>query len=69
MSRTYNLVCHDCKTTLWISQSCGSKHRIYTTREDSEKLASYLQSHLEHKLQYIDSEESCMLDYKDCSSY
>lgn len=49
MARTYDIVCHDCKTYLWIGQgTVGRDARLY----DKEKIATFLFGHLNHRLEF-----------------
>ena len=60
MSRTYEIVCHDCKEHLWIGQSQwtpeGRRLRLYTTDERIQHLASFLDRHQFHRLEFGDDE-------------
>jgi hypothetical protein len=62
MSRTYEMMCHDCRQTMWIGQGRSAKH-LYLYIGSIEKLALYLESHMGHRLEFNDSER-CDHDYK-----
>jgi len=47
MSRTYSLVCDDCKVEYW----CGQSLHIYS----AEKTAAFLHEHEGHKLRFVDN--------------
>jgi hypothetical protein len=64
MSTTYELLCRDCKQTLWIAQSsCGIGH-VYTEPRHAKALYDFLSAHLNHHLQYVTS-ENVPLDYEE----
>lgn len=48
MSNTYDISCKDCKVTYWYGQY--SRERGYAFVYDTEKLANFLSTHLEHNL-------------------
>ena len=63
MSRTYEIVCHDCKVKLWIGQGNEGKEYIYWTDKDRQVLRDFFFSHQNHRLEFGDSEPFSMLDY------
>ena len=48
MSVTYEILCHDCKESLWI----GQRDYIYTTPEALAKLNKFLFAHSRHSLTF-----------------
>lgn len=73
MSRTYNIVCHDCKQTLWIGQGWPEKRQyIYKTEEQWKLLERFLFNHQCHRLEFGDWEhlQAAQIDeYFDLSIY
>ena len=57
MSRTYEILCHDCKTKLWIGQGSGEKAYIYGTDAHRKQLRDFLFGHQNHRLEFGDDEE------------
>jgi len=61
MSRTYDIACHDCRVVLWI----GQDRRIYYTDRDLRKQREFFYEHIEHRLEFNDSETlSARYDFK-----
>ena len=57
MSRTYEVLCIDCKQSLWIGQGWeSSKRYIYKTNDHLKALEDFLFSHMGHGLVFDDSE-------------
>jgi hypothetical protein len=61
MARTYEILCHDCKASLWI----GQDRRIYMTNNHLKGLQKFLFSHENHRLWFGDSDQLSLLDYKE----
>lgn len=58
MSKTYSLVCDDCKVEYW----CGQGDRLYC----KDTVTEFLHSHRSHKLRFIDNVEDAPIeDYKE----
>jgi hypothetical protein len=55
MRKTYSIICHDCKQTIWIGQDTanGRKH-LYPAA--TQKLQHFLFGHLRHELEFDDDE-------------
>jgi len=64
MSRTYELLCHDCRCSLWIGQGSGDGAYIYGDEGHRKALRDFLFSHQNHKLEFGDDEPFSALDYK-----
>lgn len=64
MSRTYEILCHDCKVSLWIGQGSGEKAYIYGTEQHKKQLRDFLFGHQNHRLEFGDDEAFSLLDYK-----
>ena len=66
MSRTYELLCHECRVSIWIGQRNAGSDRpyIYTTANELEKLRTFLFGHQNHRLEFGDDEPFSFLDYK-----
>lgn len=56
MSRTFELICHDCKTALWVGQGNEGREYIYSTPEAVTALKDFLFAHQRHKLEFGDDE-------------
>jgi hypothetical protein len=65
MSRTYEIVCHDCKVRLWVGQGWPPKVYMYKTDKALELLESFLFSHQRHKLEFGDDEQLDCHEYRD----
>jgi hypothetical protein len=61
MSKTYSIVCTQCKESLWIGQSSLGQGYLYTNKEDAEKHWGFLKNHEGHPLVFV-NEESGILD-------
>ena len=68
MSRTYEIVCHDCREKLWIGQGWpDTRVYIYTDETHLTLLERFLFAHQLHNLRFGDDE---YLDrYKDFEDY
>lgn len=64
MSRTYELLCHDCRVSLWIGQGSGDRAYIYGDDPHKKALRDFLFGHQNHKLEFGDDEPFSMLDYR-----
>ena len=53
MSMCYNIICKDCKKSLWVGQS-GVHNYIYKTFKDMEALEKFLFAHEKHDLIFGD---------------
>lgn len=63
MSRTYEILCHDCKVRLWIGQGWPeTRQYIYKTDEYITRLEQFLFGHQNHRLEFGDDEPFSMLD-------
>jgi len=47
MSKTYDLVCHNCRESLWIAQSI---RKLSTTEKHLKRLSEFLFKHQQHNL-------------------
>ena len=60
MSRTYSLLCNDCKESIWIAQGWKSMPETLTLysgeKETMESLRDFLFTHEGHSLTFIDDE-------------
>jgi hypothetical protein len=58
MSRTYDVVCKQCRVTLWIGQHSARLGRMYVYNGEHhlDQLAEFLQAHLDHPLTASSSE-------------
>ena len=66
MAKTYEIVCHDCKVTLWIGQDT----RLYTTPAHLKQQQDFFYGHIGHRLEFNDSDTLMALDeYTDLSDY
>lgn len=63
MSRTYEIVCHDCKVSLGMGQGSGDKAYIYGTDEDRTAQRDFFFDHQRHRLEFGDDEQYSLLDY------
>ena len=72
MSRTFSIVCDDCKQSLWIGQGWLDEPKsltlYYGDQEIMAKLQSFLFAHVGHSLRFIDDEELCN-SHEDLSNY
>jgi len=58
MSRTLSLVCDGCRKSLWVGQcSPSSGWFTYGSEEFREALNRFVNEHLGHAVQFVDSEE------------
>jgi len=64
MSRTYEIICHDCKQRIWIGQGSGDKAYIYRTEKETKNLSDFLFGHQNHRLEFGDDEPFSTLEYK-----
>ncbi len=66
MSRTFEILCHDCQVSLWIAQrSAGeTRFRLYAGTEPIGRLRDFLFDHQNHRLEFGDDEPFAALDYK-----
>jgi hypothetical protein len=56
MSTTYELICMQCKVSLWIAQSsCGHGH-LYTNADAAKTHYDFLREHLNHELRFVTSD-------------
>ena len=60
MSKTYDLVCHTCKESLWIAQS---NEQLYTTETHLKNLSEFLFNHQQHSLEFGEDEKLDCCDY------
>ena len=65
MSRTYEVVCHDCQVSLWCGQGSQGKFHLYFDGDHGKQLTEFLHKHIGHRLQLLDSEVASMLDYEE----
>jgi len=57
MSRTYSIVCHDCRKRLWAGQGWPkTKPYIYKDEKYIKALEDFLFNHQQHKLEFGDDE-------------
>lgn len=63
MSRTYQLVCHDCKVRLWIGQGNPNREYIYTTEEALRLLQDFFFGHQRHRIEFGDDEFMGLWNY------
>jgi hypothetical protein len=63
MSRTYAIVCRECKVSLWIGQGSGDQAYIYGTDEHRLALRDFLFCHQRHHLEFGDDEQMEIDDY------
>ncbi len=56
MSRTYELICHECQQALWVGQGNPGCEYIYTTPEHLQALKDFLFAHRNHRLEFGDDE-------------
>jgi len=56
MSRTYEIVCHDCRVHLWFGQGWPGRNRMYRTDEFLDLLESFLFDHQHHRIESGDDE-------------
>ena len=72
MSRTFSIVCDDCKQSLWIGQGWPDKPKsltlYYGDQKIMAKLQSFLFAHVGHSLRFVDDEELCN-SHEDLSNY
>jgi hypothetical protein len=67
MSRTYDIVCHECKVGLWIGQSERNERggKIYTVSPEIDYFADFLFAHKGHPLEFDEDQRLWKLyDYK-----
>jgi hypothetical protein len=58
MSKTYSIVCDECKVDYW----CGQNSHIYS----AETMALFLHEHIGHPLRFVDNAvDELIEDYKD----
>ncbi len=58
MSRTYDILCIDCKKALWVGQGRQNGQRyIYKAETHLKELEDFLFSHMGHKLIFDDDEK------------
>lgn len=72
MSRTYEIICHDCKISLWIGQghprqdpNDHTDQYLYTTDDAIANLNAFMFGHMNHVLEFGDDEWFSGLGYKD----
>jgi len=65
MSRTYELICLDCKKRLWVGQGDSKRKYLYTTEKHLENLNNFLFSHERHKIKFGDDEFLDTFDYEE----
>lgn len=65
MSRTYDIVCHDCKVRLWAGQGNEGKEYIYKTDKALVNLETFFYSHERHKIEFGDSEHLDVRGYEN----
>lgn len=65
MSRTYDIICTECKKALWIAQAGGGNPRghIYKTPEALADLDKFLWDHEGHSLKFVNDQTL------DCEGY
>jgi len=63
MSRTYELLCHDCRVSLWIGQGRDESAYIYTDDLHRQALRDFLFGHQNHRLEFGDDEPFSILEY------
>jgi len=58
MARTFDLVCHDCRASIWIGQrpTGNPEMYLYTTDQAIRNLRDFLMAHTGHRLEFNDSE-------------
>ncbi len=62
MSRTYHIVCDDCKESLWVGQGC----KIYRGKEMDE-FSEFLYKHEGHSLRFLECQD--IPQYEDDEDY
>jgi hypothetical protein len=67
MARTYEILCHDCKVSLWVGQKGAGqpdeRAYLYTSAEHLSALRDFLFGHQNHRLEFGDDEAFSVLDY------
>jgi len=64
MSRTYEIVCHECRVRLWIGQGWPpDRVRIYKGGERLDWLEEFLFAHQRHRIEFGDDEPLGCQDY------
>ena len=56
MSRTFEIVCHDCEIALWVGQGNPGREYIYKTPEALQAMQDFLFIHQRHRLEFGDDE-------------
>lgn len=56
MSRTSQLVCHDCKAALWVGQKSNGKWWLYKAEPNVLALEDFFEKHINHRLEFGDDE-------------
>lgn len=64
MSRTYRILCHECRVSLWIGQGSGERAYIYGDDLYKKALRDFLYGHQNHRLEFGDDEPFSLLDYE-----
>lgn len=63
MSRTYEILCHDCKVRLWIGQGRPeTRQYIYKAEPEFTRFEQFLFAHQNHRLEFGDDEPFSLLD-------
>ena len=65
MSKTYSIVCLDCKRSLWIAQGWDDP-KTWTLYSRNNKIMAELQNflfkHVGHNLTFLDDEKLCYME-------
>lgn len=58
MSRTYEIVCHDCRVRLWVGQGWPpDRLHLYFSPRHQDLLERFLFGHMRHKIEFGDDEQ------------
>jgi hypothetical protein len=71
LSRTYEILCHNCRQRLWIGQGVNTVIRLTTTEAKIARLETFFTDHQEHALEVRQSERLSIGqdDYIDLTDY
>jgi hypothetical protein len=66
MSRTYEIVCHDCRSRLWIGQGWpDTRVYLYGGDDHFKALEAFLFGHQRHRIEFGDCEVLDLDDYAE----
>lgn len=69
MGKTYELICHECKSSLWVGQKAfgatDDRAYIYSTDTHLKDLRDFLFSHRRHRLEFGESQELGVFTYTE----